>query len=190
MTKVPYWFGSLPTIDEVADEDVKDTVVKVTERSGFTPNVFLALARRPEEFRAFFRYHDALLNAEGSLSKAEKEMIIVSTSAANNCMYCVVAHGAILRVRSKDSIISDQLAVDFEKADITARERVMLRFAHKVSLHANEVVPDDFEPLYEHGFSDDDIWVIGSLAAFFALSNRLAGFSNLLPNREFYAMGR
>lgn len=189
MSKVPYWFGSLPSYGD-APEDIRTTIETVREKSGFIPNVFTLLADKPEEFRAFFAYHDALLSAEGTLSKAEKEMIIVSTSAANSCIYCVVAHGAILRVRSKNPIISDQLAIDFEMADISERERVMLHFAHKVSLHAQEISAEDFEPLYDHGFTDDDIWTIGSLAAFFALSNRLAGMSRLKPNREFYSLGR
>ena len=189
MTKVPSWFDSLSSSGDLP-EDITSTMKDVKEKSGFLPNVFALLANRPEEFRAFFAYHDALLSAEGTLSKAEKEMIIVSTSAANNCLYCVVAHGAILRIRSKNAIISDQLAVDFEMADISEREKAMLRFAHKVSFHAQDISEEDFEPLYDHDFTDDDIWTIGSLAAFFALSNRLAGMTHLRPNREFYGLGR
>ncbi len=189
MSKVPYWFDSLSS-HGATPEDIQSTIETVKEKSGFIPNIFTLLKDRPEEFRAFFAYHDALMNADGTLSKTEKEMIIVSTSAANDCIYCVIAHGAILRVRSKNPTISDQLAVDFEMADISERERVMLRFAHKVSSHAKDISEEDFEPLRDHGFTDEDIWTIGSLAAFFALSNRLAGMSRLKPNREFYTLGR
>jgi len=154
------------------------------------PNVFLALAHRPDEFRAFFAYHDALMDKPGGLSKAEREMIVVATSAANQCQYCVIAHGAILRIRAKNPLIADQIAVNYRKADITPRQRAMLDFAMKVSRAAEEVSEADFSALAAHGFSDDDVWDIAAVAAFFALSNRLANVTAMRPNDEFYMLGR
>jgi uncharacterized peroxidase-related enzyme len=162
----------------------------VQEKSGFVPNVFLALAHRPAEFRAFFAYHDALMEKEGGLSKAEREMIVVATSGANQCQYCVVAHGAILRIRAKNPLVADQVAVNYRKADITPRQRAMLDFALKVALEAQAVGEPDFEALRAHGFSDEDIWDIGAIAAFFALSNRMANLTDMRPNDEFYLLGR
>ncbi len=175
--------GALP-------EDIRARLLAVQEKSGFVPNVFLALAHRPEEFRAFFAYHDALMEKEGGLSKAEREMIVVATSGANNCQYCVVAHGAILRIRAKSPLLADQLAINYRKADITPRQRAMLDFAMKVALEAATVGEPDFAALRAHGFSDEDIWDIGAIAAFFALSNRMANLTDMRPNDEFYLMGR
>lgn len=172
-------------------EDIKARVLEVQEKAGFVPNVFLALARRPAEWRAFFAYHDALmLKEEGSLTKGDREMIVTATSAANNCLYCVVAHGAILRIYEKKPLVADQVAVNYRKADITPRQRAMLDFAMKVCLHSDEVEEPDFAALHAHGFSDEDIWDIAAITAFFGLSNRLASFSNMMPNPEFYLMGR
>ncbi len=171
--------------------DIKAKVLEVQEKAGFVPNVFLALARRPAEWRAFFAYHDALmLKEEGSLTKGDREMIVTTTSAANNCLYCVVAHGAILRIYEKKPLVADQVAVNYKKADITPRQRAMLDFAMKVCLHSDEIGEEDFAPLHAHGFSDEDIWDIASITAFFGLSNRIASFSNMMPNPEFYLMGR
>ena len=171
-------------------EDVRSRIVAVQEKSGFVPNVFLALAHRPAEFRAFFAYHDALMEKDGGLTKAEREMIVVATSGANHCQYCVVAHGAILRIRAKSPLIADQVAINYRKADISVRQRAMLDFAMKVALEPGAVGDADFPPLREQGFSDEDIWDIGAIAAFFALSNRLANFVDMRPNDEFYLMGR
>jgi uncharacterized peroxidase-related enzyme len=172
-------------------EDIKTRVLEVQEKAGFIPNVFLSLARRPAEWRAFFAYHDALmLKEEGSLTKGDREMIVTATSAANQCLYCVVAHGAILRIYEKKPMVADQVAVNYRKADITPRQRAMLDFAMKVCLHSHEVDEADFPPLYAHGFTDEDIWDIAAITAFFGLSNRMASFSNMLPNPEFYLMGR
>ena len=179
----------LPDINTLPD-DLKNKILEVQDKSGFIPNVFLALAHRPEEFRAFFSYHDALMNKESGISKGEREMIVVATSALNECLYCVVAHGAILRIREKNSLIADQLATNYKKADITDRQRAMLDFAVKVSRHANTISDEDIQALAKHGFSDQDVWDIGSIAAFFALSNRLANMANIRPNEEFYHMGR
>ena len=179
----------LPDINTLPD-DLKKKILEVQDKSGFIPNVFLALAHRPEEFRAFFSYHDALMNKESGISKGEREMIVVATSALNECLYCVVAHGAILRIREKNSLIADQLATNYKKADITDRQRAMLDFAIKVSRHANTISDEDIQALAQHGFSDQDVWDIGSIAAFFALSNRLANMANIRPNEEFYHMGR
>ncbi|MAW39039.1 MAG: alkylhydroperoxidase [Gammaproteobacteria bacterium] len=179
----------LPDINTLPD-DLKKKILEVQDKSGFIPNVFLALAHRPEEFRAFFSYHDALMNKESGISKGEREMIVVATSALNECLYCVVAHGAILRIREKNSLIADQLATNYKKADITDRQRAMLDFAVKVSRHANTISDEDIQALAQHGFSDQDVWDIGSIAAFFALSNRLANMANIRPNEEFYHMGR
>jgi uncharacterized peroxidase-related enzyme len=170
--------------------DIRERIVAVQEKSGFVPNVFLVLAHRPDEFRAFFAYHDALMEKDGGLTKAEREMIVVATSSANQCHYCVIAHGAILRIRAKNPVIADQIAVNYRKADITPRQRAMLDFAMKVSQEANTVSEADFAEIAAHGFSDDDIWDITAIAAFFALSNRLANITAMRPNDEFYMMGR
>ena len=178
-----------PAIDSLP-EDIRTRLLAVQEKSGFVPNVFLTLARRPDEFRAFFAYHDALMDKEGGLTKAEREMIVVATSAANQCQYCVIAHGAILRIRAKNPLIADQIAVNYRKADITPRQRAMLDFAMKVSRAAEEVSDADFAAVATHGFSEDDIWDITAIAAFFALSNRLANVTGMRANDEFYLMGR
>jgi uncharacterized peroxidase-related enzyme len=179
-------------VPEVLDlpEDLRARILAVQEKSGFIPNVFLALAHRPAEARAFFDYHDALMEKEGGLTKAEREMIVVATSAANDCLYCVVAHGAILRIRAKNPLIADQVAINHRKADITARQTAMLEFALKVSQASGGVGEADFEALRAHGFSDEDAWDIGAIAAFFALSNRMANLTSMRPNDEFFTMGR
>ena len=179
----------VPPLEELP-QDVRERIVAVQEKSGFVPNVFLALARRPAEFRAFFAYHDALMERDGGLSKAEREMIVVATSAANDCQYCVVAHGAILRIRARNPLIADQVAVNYRKADISPRERAMLDFALKVALDSGSVGEADFPALREHGFSEEDIWDIAAISALFALSNRMANFTGMRPNDEFYLMGR
>ena len=172
-------------------EDIRTKILEVQEKAGFVPNVFLTLARRPAEWRAFFAYHDALMLREDSgLTKGEREMIVTTTSAANHCLYCVVAHGAILRIYEKKPLVADQVATNYRKADISPRQRAMLDFAMKVCLHSHEIEDADFDPLHAHGFSDEDIWDIASITAFFGLSNRIASFSNMLPNPEFYLMGR
>lgn len=171
-------------------EDIRTQILAVQEKSGFVPNVFLKLARRPDEFRAFFAYHDALMLREGGLTKGEKEMIVVATSAPNQCLYCVVAHGALLRIFEKNPLIADQIATNYRKAPITPRQRAMLDFALKVSIASHAICDADFEELHAHGFSDDDIWDISAIAAFFALSNRMANASGMMPNPEFYLMGR
>ncbi len=178
-----------PSIDKLP-EDIRTRLLAVQEKSGFIPNVFLTLARRPDEFRAFFAYHDALMDKDGGLTKAEREMIVVATSAANQCQYCVIAHGAILRIRAKNPLIADQIAVNYRKADITPRQKAMLDFAMKVATEAHVVSDDDFASLGNQGFSDDDIWDIAAIAAFFALSNRMANVTGMRPNDEFYLMGR
>jgi uncharacterized peroxidase-related enzyme len=171
-------------------EDVRARILSVQEKSGFVPNVFLALAHRPDEFRAFFAYHDALMDKPGGLSKAEREMIVVATSGANDCQYCVVAHGAILRIRAKNPLIADQVAVNYRKADLSPRERAMLDFAMKVALDSGAIGDADYEALKARGFTQDEAWDIAAIAAFFALSNRLANASSMRPNDEFYLMGR
>jgi uncharacterized peroxidase-related enzyme len=178
-----------PAIDRLP-EDIRTRILAVQEKSGFVPNVFLTLAYRPDEFRAFFAYHDALMEKEGGLSKAEREMIVVATSAANQCQYCVIAHGAILRIRAKNPQISDQIAVNYRKADITPRQQAMLDFAMKVSTEAHKISEQDFAAVASHGFSDDDVWDIAAISAFFALSNRMANVTAMRPNDEFYMMGR
>ncbi|MFT5098948.1 MAG: putative peroxidase-related enzyme [Candidatus Azotimanducaceae bacterium] len=170
--------------------DIKEKVLAIQEKSGFIPNVFLVLAHRPDEFRAFFAYHDALMEKESALTKAEREMIVVATSAKNECQYCVVSHGAILRIRARDPLISDQVATNYRKADITAKQKAMLDFAMKVSAHAQETCDEDFETLRSHGFNDEDIWDIAGISSFFALSNRMANVTSMRPNAEFYNMGR
>ena|SRR5688572_3387374 len=171
-------------------EDVRARILQVQEKSGFVPNVFLALAHRPDEFRAFFAYHDALMEKPGGLSKAEREMIVVATSGANGCQYCVIAHGAILRIRAKNPLLADQVAVNYRKADLTPRQRAMLDFAMKVALESHRVEEADFAALAKDGFSQDEVWDIAAIAAFFAMSNRLANVSSMRPNDEFYLMGR
>jgi uncharacterized peroxidase-related enzyme len=179
----------VPAIDQLP-EDIRSMLLAVQEKSGFIPKVFLTLAYRPEEFRAFFAYHDALMEKDGGLTKAEREMIVVATSSANQCQYCVIAHGAILRIRAKNPLIADQIAVNYRKADITPRQRAMLDFAMKVSLEAGRISEQDFVELAGHGFSNDDIWDIAAIAAFFALSNRMANVTAMRPNDEFYMLGR
>ncbi len=179
----------VPELDELPD-DLRDRIMAVQEKAGFVPNVFLALAHRPSECRAFFDYHDALMLRDGGLSKAEREMIVVSTSGANDCQYCVVAHGAILRIYAKDPLVADQVAINFRKADITERQRAMLAFADKVALNSAALEETDYEAVRSHGFDDEDIWDIGAIAAFFALSNRMANLTAMRPNDEFYLMGR
>ena len=170
--------------------DIRERIEAVQEKAGFIPNVFLTLAHRPDEFRAFFAYHDALMEKPGNLSKAEREMIVVATSGANQCQYCVIAHGAILRVRAKNPLIADQVASNYRKADITDRQKAMLDFAMKVSQSAHLVGESDFDILKTHGFDEDDIWDIAGISAFFGMSNRLANVTNMRPNAEFYALGR
>jgi uncharacterized peroxidase-related enzyme len=179
----------VPALDAMP-EDIRARILKAQEKSGFIPNVFLMLAYRPDEFRAFMAYHDALMDKEGGLTKAEREMIVVAISAANQCQYCVVAHGAILRVRARNPLIADQVAANYRKADITPRQRAMLDFALKVGRRAEAVDEADGAALRGHGFSDDDAWDIAAIAAFFGMSNRLANFASLRPNDEFYVLGR
>jgi uncharacterized peroxidase-related enzyme len=175
---------------ETLPDDVRQKMLLVQQKAGFIPNVFLALAHRPDEFRAFVAYHDAVLLRASGLSKGEKEMIIVATSGANGCLYCVVAHGAILRIYEKAPLVADQVAVNYRKADITPRQKAMLAFAMKVCLNSADVGDADFAALREHGFTDDDIWDIAAITGLFGLSNRIANVSSLRPNDEFYLMGR
>lgn len=179
----------IPDINDLP-VDIKQKIEAVQEKAGFIPNVFLTLAHRPDELRAFFAYHDALMERESGLTKAEMEMIVVATSNQNECQYCVIAHGAILRIRAKDPLIADQVAVNYRKADITDRQKAMLDFAMKVSNEANAISDDDFDRLKSHGFTDEDIWDIAGITAFFGLSNRMANFTSMRPNDEFYTMGR
>ena len=179
-----------PELTDVPD-DIRARILEVQEKAGFVPNVFLALARRPAEWRAFFAYHDALmLKEEGSLTKGDREMIVTTTSAANSCLYCVVAHGALLRIYEKKPLVADQVAVNYRKADISARQKAMLAFAMKVCNDSATVGDADFEALRAHGFSDEDIWDIAGITALFGLSNRMANFTSMRPNDEFYLMGR
>ncbi|PUE07643.1 peroxidase-related enzyme [Limnohabitans sp. T6-20] len=183
-----------PEINDLP-EDIKAKVLEVQEKAGFVPNVFLAFARRPAEWRAFFAYHDALMvpesvGRESGLTKGEREMIVTTTSAANHCLYCVVAHGAILRIYEKKPLVADQVAINHRKADISPRQRAMLDFAMKVCQHSDQVEDADFAALHAHGFNDEDIWDIAAITAFFGLSNRMASFSGMMPNPEFYLMGR
>ena len=176
-------------------EDIRTAILAVQEKAGFVPNVFLALARRPAEWRAFFAYHDALMDPESAgrsspLTKGDREMIVTTTSAANQCLYCVVAHGALLRIYEKKPLVADQVAVNWRKADITPRQYAMLEFATKVNERSHEIDDSDFPPLHAHGFSDEDIWDIAAITAFFGLSNRMASFSGMQPNAEFYLLGR
>jgi uncharacterized peroxidase-related enzyme len=179
----------VPDIDSLPD-DLRDKILAVQEKMGFVPNVFLALAHRPDELRAFMAYHDALMLRDSGLTKGEREMIVVATSGANHCLYCVVAHGAILRIRAKDPLVADQLAINYRRAHLTPRQRAMLDFAITVCEDSASLVDDDYELLREYGFTDDDIWDIGAIAAFFALSNRIANVASMRPNDEFYSMGR
>ncbi len=179
----------VPELGELP-EDIRGRILAVQEKSGFVPNVFLTLAHRPAEFRAFFAYHDALMEKEGGLSKAEREMIVVATSGANQCHYCVVAHGAILRIRARNPLIADQVAINYRKADLSPRQKAMLAFALKVTEDSRAIADCDFAALHEHGFSDEDIWDIGAISAFFGLSNRMANMIEMRPNDEFYSMGR
>ncbi len=171
-------------------QDIRERIAAVQEKSGFVPNVFLALARRPDEFRAFFAYHDALMEKPGTLSKTEREMIVVATSGVNKCQYCVVAHGAFLRIRAKNPLIADQVAINHRKADLEPRQKAMLDFALKVAERSHAIDDKDYEELKSHGFSDDDAWDIAAIAAMFAMSNRLANAFTIRPNDEFYVMGR
>jgi uncharacterized peroxidase-related enzyme len=183
----------VPRLEDLP-EDIRTRIAAVQEKSGFVPNVFLALAHRPAEWRAFVAYHDALMDkdvgGQVTLTKAEREMIVVATSGANDCQYCVVAHGAILRIRARDPLIADQVAVNYREADLAPRQRAMLDLAMKVALDSAAIDEADFEPLRAHGFSDEDVWDIAAIAAFFAMSNRLANFTRMRPNDEFYLLGR
>ena len=184
----------LADLDQLPD-DLRAKILEVQEKAGFVPNVFLGLARRPAEWRAFFAYHDALMDPESvgrssNLSKGDREMIVTTTSAANQCLYCVVAHGALLRIYEKKPLVADQVAVNYRKADISERQKAMLDFAMKVCLRSHELGEEDFAPLHAHGFDDEDIWDIAAITAFFGLSNRIASFSGMLPNEQFYLMGR
>jgi uncharacterized peroxidase-related enzyme len=179
----------VPELADLAD-DIRARILAVQEKSGFVPNVFLALARRPDEFRAFFAYHDALMEKKEGLTKAEREMIVVATSAANRCLYCVVAHGAILRIRAKNARLGDQVATNYAKAEVTPRQRAMLDFALKVAVRSDEIDDADYATLAGRGFSEDEAWDIAAIAAMFAMSNRLANAFGIRPNDEFYAMGR
>ncbi|TMH60684.1 MAG: peroxidase-related enzyme [Betaproteobacteria bacterium] len=179
----------VPKLEDLPD-DIRARMLEVQEKAGFIPNVFLTLAHRPDEFRAFFAYHDALMLRDSGLTKAEREMIVVATSGANDCLYCIVAHGAILRLYAKDPFIADQVAANYRKADITERQKAMLEFALKVALHAAELVEADYAKVRSHGFTDEDIWDIGAIAAFFALSNRMANLIDMRPNDEFHLLGR
>jgi len=179
----------VPALAELPD-DIRARILEVQQKAGFVPNVFATLAHRPDEFRAFFAYHDALMLKDGGLTKAEREMIVVATSGANDCLYCIVAHGALLRIYGKNPLVADQVAVNYRKADITPRQRAMLAFAMKVAVDSAAIGDADFAALREHGFGDEDIWDIGGIAAFFALSNRMANMIGMRPNDEFYLLGR
>ncbi|RUV30960.1 peroxidase-related enzyme [Mesorhizobium sp. M5C.F.Ca.IN.020.32.2.1] len=179
----------VPDISDMP-QDIRERILAVQEKSGFIPNVFLVLAHRPDEFRAFFAYHDALMDKPGNLTKAEREMIVVATSNLNQCQYCVVAHGAILRIRAKNPLIADQVAVNYRKADITPRQKAMIDFAVKVSQQAHAVGESDLDILKSHDFTEEDAWDIAAISAFFGMSNRLANVTSMRPNDEFYALGR
>ncbi|MCB1510102.1 MAG: peroxidase-related enzyme [Hyphomicrobiaceae bacterium] len=189
MSEAPISRFPVPAIDDMP-EDIRTRILAVQEKAGFVPNVFLVLAHRPDEFRAFFAYHDALMEKDGGLTKAEREMIVVATSSDNRCQYCVIAHGAVLRIRAKNPLVADQIAINYLKADITARQKAMLDFAMKVSKASGEIDDEDLGAMRAHGFSDDDIWDIAAITAFFGLSNRMASFTSMRPNEEFYTMGR
>lgn len=179
----------VPSLENLPD-DIRARILEVQEKAGFVPNVFLTLAHRPAEFRAFFAYHDALMLRESGLTKAEKEMIVVATSGANDCLYCIVAHGAILRIYARNTLVADQVAVNYRKADISDRQRAMLDFALKVALRSVEIGEGDYASLRAQGFTDEDVWDIGAIAAFFALSNRMANLIGMRPNDEFFLLGR
>ena len=189
MTTKPISRYPIPDI-ETLPTDIKEKIQEVQEKSGFVPNVFLTLAYRPDEFRAFFSYYAALMDKDTGLSQAEQEMIIVATSNDNGCQYCVIAHGAVLRLRAKNPLIADQVAVNYRKADLSPRERAMIEFAMKVSQDSRSINDDDFVKLREYNFSDDDIWDIAGITAFFGLSNRMANFTSMRPNDEFFTLGR
>ena len=189
MSTAPISRFPVPELKDIP-ADIRARIEAVQEKSGFVPNVFLALAHRPDEFRAFFAFHDALMEKESGLTMAEREMIVVATSNANQCQYCVVAHGAILRIRAKNPLVADQVAVNYRKADITPKQRAMLDFAMKVCLESGKIGDTDFETLRGHGFTDEDIWDIGGISAFFGLSNRMANMTSMRPNDEFYLLGR
>ncbi|HLR12293.1 MAG TPA: peroxidase-related enzyme [Burkholderiaceae bacterium] len=182
-------FPAVSSLDTLP-EDIRECIEAIHEKSGFIPNVFLVLANRPDEFRAFFAYHDAIMEKPGNLTKAEREMIVVATSSLNNCHYCVIAHGAILRIRAKQPLVADQIAVNFRKADITDRQHAMLEFACKVVEASDRITDAEIDALKTHGFNDDDVWNIMAIAAFYGMSNRIANVSSLRPNTEFYTMGR
>ena len=179
----------VPRLEDLP-QDIRERIAQVQEKAGFIPNVFLVLAHRPDEFRAFFAYHDALMLKEGGLTKGEREMIVVATSAVNDCHYCVIAHGALVRIYEKDPLLADQLAVNYRRADITPRQRAMLDFALKTTLRSGEIDDADVGALREHGFTGEDAWDIAAIAAFFGMSNRLANLTAMRPNDEFYLMGR
>jgi uncharacterized peroxidase-related enzyme len=189
MSEQPISRFDVPDLDDLPD-DIREQILAVQEKSGFVPNVFLAFARRPAEFRAFFAFHDALMESNEGLSKAERELIVVATSAVNRCMYCVVAHGAILRIRRKDPLISDQVAINPAKADLSDRERDIVDFALAVATDSAAITDDDLDAMRDKGFTDDEIWDIGAITALFALSNRYANFAGMRPNDEFFAMAR
>ena len=189
MNQKPISRFSVPKL-ETLHEDIRERITAVQEKVGFIPNVFLALAHRPDEFRAFFAYHDALMERESGLSLSEREMIVVATSGKNQCLYCVVAHGAVLRIREKNPFLADQVAINYRKAEITPRQVAMLDFAVKVSQRSHDINETDFKILKDHGFIEDDMLDIGAIAGLFALSNRLANMSGMYPNDEFYMMGR
>jgi len=179
----------IPDLDSLP-EDLQTTINAVAEKAGFIPNVFSILSRRPDEFRAFFAYHDALMERDSGLSKGEREMIVVVTSALNHCLYCVIAHGAIARIREKNPILTDQLVTDYKRADISPRQIAMLDFACEVATDSAAIDDANFDAMHAHGFTDEDIWDVGAITAFFALSNRMASVTGMLPNAEFYSMGR
>ncbi len=179
----------VPALEDLP-ADLQERIVEVQDKTGFIPNVFLGLAHRPDEFRAFFAYYDALMLRDSGLSKAEREMIVVATSAANGCQYCVVSHGALLRIYAKNPILADQLAVNYRHADITARQRAMLDFAVKMARRSEEIEEEDVQTLRGEGFSDEDVWDIGAITALFAMSNRLAHLTNMRPNEQFFSLGR
>ena len=189
MTEQPISRYPVPDINDLP-EDIHTLILEVQEQTGFVPNVFLALAYRPDEFRAFFAYHNALMEREGGLTQADKEMIIVATSGFNQCIYCVIAHGAILRIRERNSLVADQIATNYQKADITPRQQAMLDFAVMVAADSASIDDDDIELLKTHDFSADDIWDIAGISALYALSNRMANFARIRPNDEFFLMGR
>jgi len=189
MSNPPISRFPIPDLADLPD-DIREQIEAVQEKTGFIPNVFLALAHRPDEWRGFFAMHDAVMLRKGNLSRAEKEMIVVAVSGGNQCHYCVVAHGAILRIVAKNTLIADQVAINYRKADITDKQKAMLDFAMTVGFSSDEIGDDDYETLRGHGFDDEDIWDIGAIAAFFCLSNRLANLISMRPNDEFYGMGR